>query len=400
MQIHEAAHEAQPEPIVVLLLNGHLKGCEFTLLEGTTRFIVSDEETLRQQALEKTPRDTTIFVPVDSGGINFEIILSGEAAKVRHNPLGKPGSSEGDINTLIPNKITYVGSLALAIRDQNATWDDDVTNFMLEEKTHNNSHGKSQKKKNNYTLALATVLLFIIAACTAAYQYFINEEKKITEISAVLGLRKNDYTYYRGGDNTVYVFSYNNEDKNWAQQAFMRTTTSSVVKVTDILSEEDRLSRWLKFSWPDVKLLRVKLIQARQLDLVLSKERGGLSPQQQQSLMADIKKRFFYIERINVSTLSDRFVMNEAEQGIKKIAVPYTKIKNHESITFSIQGDIDDSQLERVKSCVQNFGHRWGEGYIQFVIELKKDWLADKSYKYGSEGYVKMSSSHWYFPKK
>ncbi|QJU42310.1 PrgH/EprH family type III secretion apparatus protein [Serratia marcescens] len=387
------------EPIIIRFLNSGLKDCEFSLTHGVTHFFVSDLETISQQPLKKNSHQEAIFVPMSAGGADFDVIVMDgcseiECSRVMLKEADKPAI---DVFHSVSNQIIRVGELALAIRKQGETWHDDVVYYT--ESTDKGNFGprgiidsKSLKKAICVLLALSVLFFFI-------FFFFNNQKSKVYDVSSILGDKQSDYRFVRGSDSITYVLSLNNADQKWAEQAFVRTPPPSVVKVLDIVAEEERLSRWLTAYWPSVKLLRIKLAEPKNFLLTLSKERGELAPHQREALIVAIKKYLPYIEAVNFNILSDQLLESYAEQGLKKIAVPYNKVHHQESVTFLIQGSINDSQLERVKSFVQDFEARWGVRYVQFVIELKKDWLQGKSFKYGSEGYVKVSPSHWYFPK-
>lgn len=396
MTISESETVTLSDSIVVRLLNGVMQGCEFTLTTGTTLFIVADAQSIRQQTLEEVDQDSTIFIPMEMGGINFNITVGGQASGQPQVVLNEIQDQGANALFLTSNQIVNVGSLKLAMRYQDDCWSDGV----LEQPSAVKKVDISKIIEHKPRLWIVGGLVFVaILLGVLVYGYFTSQQRQMSEISLLLGKQQTGYSYILGQDHTTYIFAGNNADKNWAQQALIRTPPSSKVKVLDVLSEEARLRRWLEENWPAVKFQRVRLTQPKQPQLTLSSERGILTPQQQQALTKAVKQYLPYAERIIFSTISDRLVMDEAEQGLKKIAVPYSKINHQGSVTFVIQGTIDDNQLERVKYFVKSFEKGWGSHYIQFSIDLKNDWLKGKSFKYGNQGYVKVSPYHWYFPK-
>jgi hypothetical protein len=81
---------------VLRILNGPLQGCEFPLGETTTLFVVGAVDLLGEGALTASVPADAIFVPLEQGGCNFEVLadqmtpdglslrLLNESAEVRH----------------------------------------------------------------------------------------------------------------------------------------------------------------------------------------------------------------------------------------------------------------------------------------------------------------------------
>ena len=85
--------------------------------------------------------------------------------------------------------------------------------------------------------------------------------------------------------------------------------------------------------------------------------------------------------------------------GLARQALPFRRHNHPDSVTFVIEGSLDDGELQRARQFVDGYYRQWGSRYVQFATELKDDWLKGKSFKYGNQGYVKMETGHWYFPK-
>jgi len=79
--------------------------------------------------------------------------------------------------------------------------------------------------------------------------------------------------------------------------------------------------------------------------------------------------------------------------------LPYHRSAQANSITFTVQGALADTELQAVRDYVSGFYRQWGDRYVHFEIELHDDWLKGKSFQYGPQGYIKMTPSSWYFPK-
>ena len=77
------------QPCVLRILNGPLQGCEFPLGEPRTLFIVAPLDLLGREAHSISVPEDAIFIPLDTGGCNFEVLLAGGAnfAALRHLDL-------------------------------------------------------------------------------------------------------------------------------------------------------------------------------------------------------------------------------------------------------------------------------------------------------------------------
>ena len=63
------------QPCVLRILNGPLQGCEFPLTEPRTLFIVAPVDLLGKSTGPVSVPPEAIFVPLDHGGCNFEVLL-------------------------------------------------------------------------------------------------------------------------------------------------------------------------------------------------------------------------------------------------------------------------------------------------------------------------------------
>ncbi|WP_258089446.1 PrgH/EprH family type III secretion apparatus protein [Serratia liquefaciens] len=394
MMTNESETKDLPDGVVIRLLSSVLKGCEFTLTAGTTLFIVADEDTAKNNTLEEVEKDNTIFIPMETGGVNFEVIVADDLTSRPQVTLRKVNDQETENALMLSNNIVEVGALALAMRYSDEGWCDDILLYSPSvEKVI--FHKITQNKSHLWIFAMvATFVLLSIFS----YGYINAHNRQMAEISSLLGEQREKYNYILGKDDVTYIFAKNKNDKDWAQQALMRSPLAGSFQVIDIPMEEAKMRSWLQENWPGVKFHRVKLDRPQEPKLLLSEQRGG-QVKQQQVLSAALKKRLTYADNIEFERISDYLVVTEAEQGLKKVAVNYSKSIHQDSVTFVIKGDLEDNELERVKSFVQHFEEIWGDQYIQFSIELRKDWLNGKSFKYGEQGYIKVSPYHWYFPK-
>ncbi|WP_302184624.1 PrgH/EprH family type III secretion apparatus protein, partial [Salmonella enterica] len=71
-----------PGPYIVRLLNSSINGFEFPLLTCRTIFVVGQSDALTASCqLPDIPADI-FFIPLDHGGVNFEIQVDSDATEI------------------------------------------------------------------------------------------------------------------------------------------------------------------------------------------------------------------------------------------------------------------------------------------------------------------------------
>ena len=380
--------------IVVRLLNGILKGCEYHLSSGKTLFIAADGDALDACALPSFPDDSVLLL-VEGGSVNFEIITApatGETAILR--VLDETEARESALET---NRAFVIGNLRLAIRKVNETWSDEILNFQAE------------KTPAPVPLRTTNRNRWIIAAvaCTAITALFMAlflgkwdvQQREITALASQLSDEPEKYRILPGRDGILHVLATNERDASWGRQSLVRVKSPQTVNIASYQEEAQRIKRWLGVNYPFLKLHQFNLEQPAQPVLLMSRQRNDLGEPEMKAFHEELMKQLPYARDIQLGNIDDQAVATGAEEGIKKLAVPYTRIDNVDSVTFVITGALNDGERQRVRSFVEEYDRRWNGHYVQFAVELKDDWLKGKSFKYGHHGYVKMTPGHWYFPK-
>ncbi|MCK8688009.1 PrgH/EprH family type III secretion apparatus protein, partial [Pseudomonas umsongensis] len=108
-----------PQPCVLRILNGALQGCEFPLGAGTTLFVVGTVDLLGEGGLIASVPADAIFVPLESGGCNFEV-LAGQVT-----PQGLPLrvlDESTEIRHCAFQTRVQIGSLQIAVRPEDQPW--------------------------------------------------------------------------------------------------------------------------------------------------------------------------------------------------------------------------------------------------------------------------------------
>ena len=133
--------------------------------------------------------------------------------------------------------------------------------------------------------------------------------------------------------------------------------------------------------------------------LLISRQRSLLAPGLRRRLESALIAVAPYVREIMIVQSDDDELLHLAEQGLQRLALPFTRHKHADGVTFTVEGSLEDAELQALGDFVAAFDRQWGERYVHFAIELKDDWLKGKSFQYGPQGYIKMTPSSWYFPK-
>lgn len=385
--------------LVVRLLNGMLRGCEFTLVSGKTLFIVTDEQAIHQQHNGTLLPDSTIYIPAKESGSNFEILVP----EAEGEPVILREIQEHVVpdRIILSNEIISVGGQKLAWRELEGSFSDTVLFYSCEESGHADNMpsepGSLPPKKQWWKLLV--VIGIVGCVSFAGYTYLTETERQITSVADFLNNSSENYQIIYGNDKVIYVLSDSDKSAQWAIQSMVRIPQPYRTKVLTVEAEELRIGKWIESNWPQVKYHRVKLNDPKQPVLEISTERTKLSVAEKNTFTSALVKNIPYANSIAITQIADKNIKMLAADGLKKMALSFTEINNGNSVTFVIRGAIEDGELERLKEFITRYYQAWGGEYVQFALELKNDWLKGKSYKYGSGGYVKLAPGHWYFPR-
>lgn len=385
--------------LVVRLLNGMLRGCEFTLVSGKTLFIVTDEQAIRQQHNGTLLPDSTIYIPAKESGSNFEILVP----EAEGEPVILREIQEHVVpdRIILSNEIISVGGQKLAWRELEGSFSDTVLFYSCDEPGQADnmpSEPVSLPPKKQWW-KLLVVIGIVGCVSFAGYTYLTETERQITSVADFLNNSSENYQIIYGNDKVIYVLSDSDKSAQWAIQSMVRIPQPYRTKVLTVEAEELRIGKWIESNWPQVKYHRVKLNDPKQPVLEISTERTKLSVAEKNTFTSALVKNIPYANSIAITQIADKNIKMLAADGLKKMALSFTEINNGNSVTFVIRGAIEDGELERLKEFITRYYQAWGGEYVQFALELKNNWLKGKSYKYGSGGYVKLAPGHWYFPR-
>jgi hypothetical protein len=87
---------------------------------------------------------------------------------------------------------------------------------------------------------------------------------------------------------------------------------------------------------------------------------------------------------------------DDAENALRGMSLTYTRSNNNNNnVNFIISGLINDESLQQLKLLVVSYKDQ----PVNFTVNLQDDYRANKSFKFGNQGYIKISPEHWLINK-
>lgn len=392
----------KPEAKAVLrLMNGPLCGCEYRLGAGATLVVAgaageligsSDTADGGQPAEPPEFPDHTIVVPMKDGR-NFEIIVDDDACDGFRLRTLSPQPEE----SLRPyQEICYVGALAFAVRPAQDDWDAGLMGALPRTVAPAHERPRHRAWLLLGLAALFTLFLLIAAGLMIWNDYRSNE--RVADVAAVVAGSIEQYRLLKGNDGAIFVFAQSERDASWARQALSRQGLGGSVRITTLGREESRLDKLLLVNFPAVAFHRVKLGDPEEPMLVLSQERGQISQQTRRSLLSSLMVWMPYARGIDIASWSDAMLDAQARTGLDRLGIAYERVANTDSVTYTVQKDLNDIDLARLQEFTEGFYRDFGARYVYFSAALQDDRFKGKSYKYGGPGYIKITQHHWFFP--
>lgn len=399
MLLDEDRNIDKEKRIVVRLLNGVLRGCEFSLLEGNTLFLSTDEETISKQYNGTQMPDNTIYIPAEQTDVSFEIIVKrGDSCDVCMRELSDDGTT---MIALSENEVITVGMQKFIWRNQHSEFSEEILFGEYPDSARVPSSTITEVARNTKSVWYKTLAAGVLlsAVFVAGYAHLTGTQRQLDNVSTLLNFASDDYQIVYARDNWIYVFAGSEKATDWAIQTMVRTPLRQQVNVVNIASEEARISRWVETYWPALKFHQIRLSDPQHPILRVSAERNELSEKVRDDFISALKEKFPYMDSVRLDNLEDKTIRSIANQGLKKMALSFREIDNGDTITFVIFGVIEDGMLESIKNFVNQYYQQWGGRYVHFSVELETDWFKDKSFKFGEQSYIKLGAGHWYFPK-
>ncbi|CAH0214073.1 PrgH/EprH family type III secretion apparatus protein [Pseudomonas brassicacearum] len=384
---------AQPlQPCVLRILNGPLRGCEFPLGEGTTLFVVGAVEVLGDGARSASVPTDAIFVPLEEGGCNFEVLVD------QATPDGVPLRLLGDsveVRHCDFQARVQLGGLHVALRTADQSWTPECLG-----PAHDRSCDVAEYSgwRVHWTrwiagaVGLAALIVVISIGSMPGPAPEADIRALVTGASAPVRV-------LRGRDDAVYVFVSSERDAGWSRQVLTRhASLNSEVLMQD--QERRRLEQLLVNHDPQLAWHFLDLKDPSMPRLLLSTQRNLLTPAKQAKLLDVLLAAAPYARDVLVQMQDDNLLADLAQNGLQRLSLAYDRVDHENGVTFAIEGNLQDSELAAARQYVDRFYRQWGDRYVHFAVELKDDALKGKSFQTGPQGYVKTGSSSWFFSKQ
>lgn len=379
-----------PQPCVLRILNGALQGCEFPLGESTTLFVVGAVELLGEGVLTASVPADAIFVPLASGGCNFEV-LAGQVT-----PQGLPLrvlDESMEIRHCAFHTRVQIGGLQIALRPEEQPWAPELLGLQPDATSEAAAVVWWRAPWSGWVasgLALAALV-------TAVGVWSVPGPTPETDVRALITGASDEAKVLSGRDHAIYVFVASERDAGWSRQVLVRhNTLSGKVLVMD--QERRRLEHLLVDHDPQLAWHSIDLKEPSVPRLLLSAQRNLLTPQKQAKLLDALLSAAPYAQYITVQMQDDSLLVDLAQEGLQRLSLAFSRIEHEDSVTFAVAGNLQDSELANARRYIDSFYRQWGDRYVHFTVELKDDLLKDKSFQTGPQGYIKMTTSSWHFP--
>jgi type III secretion system PrgH/EprH family protein len=377
---------------VLRVFNGPLQGCEFILAQRRNFFVVGSEVVFCSVERPLTVPEDAIYIPLEFGGCNFEILLEDDG---RSGCIVRVLSDDGVIERPMSFQTQEsVGGLRVAVRALDEAWQDallgQLSAVSLEPETSRVFAVRSQ-------LALAGAA-FVLLAGLAVVAWHSSRPNPVSNIEALIAGANSSMAVVNGRDRAVYVFADSERDAGWGRQVLVRNGYAAT-QVLTTYDERARLQGLLATLAPQLAYHHLDLSDPVIPRLLISRQRNLLTTELQSQLENALIAAAPYAREVKIVLADDDELVRLAEEGLQRLALPFTRYTHVDSVTFTVEGSLEDADLQALGGFVVGFNQLWGERYVHFAIELKDDWLNGKSFQYGPQGYVKMTPSSWYFPK-
>ena len=379
------------QPCMLRILNGPLQGCEFPLGEGTTLFVVGAAEVLGDGARVASVPADTIFIPLEEGGCNFEVLAD------QATPDGVPLRLLDDsveVRHCVFQARMQLGGLQVALRPADQSWAPEC----LAPADSPCNAAAFRGWRVHWTRWIAGALALVVLV-TAVSLWSMPGPSPETDIRALIAGASAPVQVLRGRDEAVYVFVSSERDAGWSRQVLTRhARLNSEVLLLD--QERRRLEQLLVDHDPQLAWHFLDLKDPSVPRLLLSAQRNLLTPDKEAKLLDTLLAAAPYARDVVVQRQDDALLAAVAQAGLQRLALTFSRLEHEDAVAFAIEGNLQDAELAAARQYVERFYRQWGDRYVHFTVELKDDALKGKSFQTGPQGYVKTSPSSWHFSNK
>ncbi len=377
---------------VLRVFSGPLQGCEFDLAQPRTLFVVGSEATFCSIEHPLTVPEDAIYIPLECGGRNFEVVLGD------HDGLGCVVHILGDESVVeqhIPfQSLENIAGLLIAVRPTAEAWRSEL----LKRGPAVLAAPEPARVASSIWRRVAAGAVLVTLAGLAIFGWYASRPTPVSKVEALIAGGNNSMAVVHGRDQAIYVFADTERDAGWGRQVLVRNGYSAT-QVMTTYDEGLRLESLVSSLAPQLAYHRMDLSDPLVPRLLISRQRSVLTPRLQSRLESALGAVAPYAREIKIVPSDDDELIRLAEQGLQRLALRFTRHAHADGVTFTVEGTLEDAELQALNDFVAQFGRQWGERYVHFAIELKDDRLKGKSFRYGPQGYIKMTPSSWYFPK-
>ncbi|MFJ3482226.1 PrgH/EprH family type III secretion apparatus protein [Pseudomonas sp. NPDC090202] len=373
---------------VLRILNGPLQGAEFTLKTRRTLLLVGPQNVFCDSARPLDVPSDALYIALEEGGRNFEVLIDEE--RVDTPILRVVDGIKGEERNSAIQAIEQVGGLRFALRPESQSWQPGILNQAVITGTPITS---SRKR----LLLWGGVLAGVTVAGIAFTDWTASRPSPVSEAHLLIKGASVGLEIFSGRDRQLYVFVDSERDAGWSRQAIERSAQPEKTTVLSRSSEAIRLGKRIAQLEPALAWHRIDLFKPAQPRLLLSAQRNLLTPALEKRLTEALIEAAPYATAVSIETADDDLISRQAEHGLIRLALPYRQLATTDNVTFTLQGDLADVQIEAARTYVHDFYRQWGNRFVHFAVELKADPLRDKSFQYGPDGYVKTTPSSWSF---
>jgi type III secretion system PrgH/EprH family protein len=378
---------------VLRVFNGPLQGCEFDLAQQRTLFVVGCEAKFCSIEHPLSVPEDAIYIPLECGGRNFEVLLDDtECSGCVVRILG----DEGVVERLIPfQSLENISELLIAVRPFDEAWRSEL---LAQGPTVLAAPEPARVPSTVSRRVAVGAVLAIMTGLALFGWYYASRPTPLSSVEALIAGGNNSMVVVYGRDRAIYVFADSERDAGWGRQVLVRNGYSAT-QVMTIYDERRRLESLVSSLAPQLAYHRMDLSDPVVPRLLISRQRSPLTPDLQSRLESALGAVAPYAHEIEIVQTDDDELIHLAEQGLQRLALRFTRHTHANGVTFTVEGALEDAELQALGDFVAEFGRQWGERYVHFAFKLEDDWLKGKSFRYGPQGYIKMTPSSWYFPK-
>ena len=305
------------------------------------------------------------------------------------------------------NSVCEIGGIYFALKREGDTWSEEVgrgvpsTTALIKADAKTNGSEKPQvtaRGSSGLLIMMLTILVIFGSAGFAVWNYFhLNSTAAVDQLQELVSDRPG-YSVHIGSDKVNYLFASTLQQAEWAHQAIQRKKLNETWRVVTPQTEETRLTYILERE--NVAFYAIRFSDPDNPTLLMSSNRNKTSDDNLEHVTRLLLNAVPYAHSINIVLYDDKDVLSKAQQGLKALGFDYQMVQSESGVTLSSWMPSVDVHLTEFSRYVTQFYQTWGRRYVHFSADIHEDMLKEKSYKYGEDGYITMSKSHWLFNKK